>query len=101
MWTPWAVEDPGGYNYTGYGNTGSILYTNRRRRVPLDRKFFIGDMVLYGPSFSDTKHVAICRKNGYKDTAIWTSHGSQAGPLPVYMYYRSDVLCVVRSLELA
>ena len=45
----------GGYSYSGWGFTGSILATNRRRRVPLDRKFFIGDMALYGPSLSNTR----------------------------------------------
>ena len=47
------VKDPGGYGYSGWGFTGSILATNRRRRVPLDRKFFIGDMALYGPSLNE------------------------------------------------
>ena len=43
---PIKIKDPGGYAYSGWGYTGSILETNRSRRVPLDHKFFIGDMCL-------------------------------------------------------
>ena len=93
-------QDPGGYGYTGYGNTGSILVENRRRRVPLDRKFFVGDMALYG-TWSDTKHVTICRRNGNTMTSVWTSHGSEAGPYDTRIIYRDDLLCVVRSEALA
>ena len=48
MWCPFKVKSPGGYGYTGWGYTGSILAENRSRRVPLDRKFFVGDMALFG-----------------------------------------------------
>lgn len=101
MWTAFLVKDPGGYGYTGIGNTTSILSTNRKRRVPLDRKFFVGDMALFGPSLSYTKHVIICRRNGTRKTAVWSSHGSEAGPYPVFLDYRSDLLVVVRSESLA
>src|SRR5262245_45539679 len=63
IWLPYLVKDPGGFAYTGIGNTGTILATNRHRDVPLDHKFFVGDMALYGSSFSYTKHVTICRRN--------------------------------------
>lgn len=98
------VSDPNGLKYNGYGYTGTLLATNRTRRVPLDRKFFVGDMALYGPSLSDTRHVAICRKDGTVDgdmRAVWTSHGSELAPYPVYLRYRPDLLVVVRSLSLA
>lgn len=101
LWLPYIVKDPGGYGYHGWGFTGSILATNRRRRVPLDRMFFVGDMALFGPSFSHTTHVTICRKNGDQDDSIWTSHGSEAGPYPTELHYRRDLLCVVRSESLA
>lgn len=100
LWLPFLVKDPGGYGYTGIGNTTSILSTNRRRRVPLDHMFYVGDMALYG-SWSKTKHVVICRRNGNIRTSIWTSHGSEAGPYSVYVKYRSDLLVVVRSESLA
>jgi hypothetical protein len=95
------VGDPNGLGYTGYGYTGTLYAENRRRRVPLDRKFFVGDMALYGPSLSRTAHVTICRKNGTAATAVWSSHGSERGPYPVRLRYRADLLCVVRSEALA
>ena len=100
LWLPYTVKDPGGYGYTGIGNTTTILSTNRKRRIPLDRKFFVGDMALYG-SWSQTKHVTICRKNGDAHSAIWTSHGSERGPYACYLRYRSDLVCVVRAESLA
>lgn len=98
------VSDPNGLAYNGYGYTGTLLGNNRTRRVPLDRKFYVGDMGLYGPSLSDTRHVVICRKDGTLDgdmRAIWTSHGSELAPYSVYLRYRPDLLVVVRSLSLA
>lgn len=99
---PFKIHDPNGpkFNYNGYGFTGTLLAQNRDGRVPFDRKFFIGDMALYGPSLSNTKHVAICRKDGDVSSAIWTSHGSELGPYPVYLHYRPDCLIVVRALDL-
>jgi len=95
------VKDPGGYNYSGWGYTGSILETNKRRRVPLDHKFFIGDMALFGRHLGATAHVTICRRGGNTMDSIWTSHGSESGPIPTRLLYRSDLLCVVRSEALA
>ena len=99
--TKFTVSDPNGLKYNKYGYTGTLLANNRTRRVPLDRKFFIGDMGLYGSSLSYTTHVVICRKEGNIEEAIWTSHGSELGPYPVYMDYRPDLLVVVRALSLA
>jgi len=101
LWCSFHVKDPGGYHYSGWGYTGSILATNRQRRVPLDRKFFIGDMALYGPSLSHTTHVTMCRRGGTYMQSIWTSHGSERGPYPTRLNYRSDLLVVVRSESLA
>lgn len=95
------VDDPNGLDYNGTGYTGTLLAHNRRRRVPLDRKFFIGDLALYGPSLGQTTHVVICRKGGKADEAVWSSHGSEAGPYAVRLHYRDDLLCVVRSEALA
>jgi hypothetical protein len=101
IWSPPVVKDPGGYGYSGWGYTGSILETNKSRRVPLDRKFFVGDMALYGSSFGNTKHVTICRQNGDTMSSIWSSLGSESGPVPTRLMYRSDLLLVVRSEALA
>lgn len=101
--TAFKVLDPNGsaFRFRGYGYTGTLVAANRTRRVPLDRKFFVGDLAIYGSSFSNTKHVVICRKEGNAFTAIWTSHGSEAGPYPVTLHYRRDLLIVVRSASLA
>ena len=101
LWLPAKVKDPGGYGYDGNGWTGSILETNKTRRVPLDRKFFIGDMALFGSSLRHTSHVTICRRNGDTMSSIWTSHGSERGPYPTRLRYRPDFLCVVRAESLA
>lgn len=101
LWCAFKVKDPGGYNYSGYGYTGSILSTNRKRRVPLDHKLFIGDMALYGPSLGHTTHVTICRRSGDTMSSVWTSHGSERGPYATRLFYRSDLLCVVRAESLA
>ena len=101
LWCPFTVKSPGGFGYTGWGYTGSILAENRKRRVPLDRKFFIGDMALYGSSLSHTTHVTICRRGGSFMQSIWTSHGSELGPYPTRLNYRNDLLVVVRSEALA
>jgi len=101
QWTSFKVKDPGGYSYTGIGNTTSILSTNRRRRVPFDHKFFVGDMALFGESLYDTEHVIICRANGTYRSSVWTSHGREAGPYDVEIDYRKDLLIVVRAESLA
>ena len=99
-WTPsFKVEDPNGLSYSGWGYTGTLLSRNFGHQVPLDHTFFVGDMGLYGPA-SRTKHVVICRKGGNISTAIWSSFGSERGPIPVRLGYRSDLLCVVRGRSL-
>jgi len=95
------IKDPGGYGYSGWGYTGSILSTNKSRRVALNKKFFIGDMALYGPSMGHTTHVTICRRGGGTMDSLWTSHGSEAGPYATRLRYRRDLLCVVRAESLA
>jgi hypothetical protein len=99
--TKFTVSDPNGLKYNKYGYTGTLLANNRKRRVPLDRKFFIGDMALYGSSLNNTTHVVICRKEGDARSSLWTSHGSERGPYSVGLHYRRDLLIVVRALSLA
>jgi hypothetical protein len=98
--TKYKINDPNGLKYSGWGFTGTLLSHNRNGRVPLDRKFYVGDMCIYGSSFSNTVHVVICRKNGDRKESVWSSHGSELGPYPVYMDYRPDILIVVRTLDL-
>lgn len=89
------VEDPNGLGFNGYGYTGTLLAANASRKVPSGRRYYVGDMAIYGHG-STTTHVVTCRKNGHAADAVWTSNGSQAGPYPVRLNYRSDLLAVVR-----
>lgn len=88
------VPDPSGYAFEGYGNTVSIYNNNRYRKVPTYGTFEIGDVALYGPFAS--RHATICRAPGDAYHAIFTSHGSEAGPLPTRLRYRPDLFAVVR-----
>lgn len=89
------LADPHGRSYDGYGYTGTLLQHNHQHPVPLGRRFLVGDLAIYGP-FWATRHVVMCRKAGTAATAVWTSHGSMAGPLPVRLLYRGDLLGVYR-----
>lgn len=88
------VPDPGGYFYSGYGNTVSIYSTNRSRRVGTSATFEVGDAALYGPGAS--RHVTWCRKRGSASTAVWSSFGSESGPYACRLFYRGDLYAVVR-----
>lgn len=96
------VLDPNGVvEWDGYGWTGSLLLTNHRYHVPLDRRFYVGDIAIFGSSFFNTKHCVICAKGGDRATAEWSSHGSNAGPFRVKLSYRpDDLLGVYRPLSL-
>lgn len=86
------LADPLGYRYTGYGYTGSQLdwLKDNGRRVPLDKTFFVGDMVIYGDSEWRTVHTSICRKNGTRKTAIFSSNGNENAPQPTNIDYHPD-----------
>lgn len=88
------VPDPAGYGYSGYGNTVSLYTVNRSRKLSLSGEFEVGDIGLYGPYA--TRHAVICRQRGSVQSAIWTSHGSEAGPYPVKLLYRGDFFAAVR-----
>ena len=81
------VADPAKQNYSGYGNND--LYENDHPRV-WDDRYLVGDLGHY------PGHVTICRRAGNAQTSVWSSNGSEAGPLPVSLRYRSDFLYVVR-----
>lgn len=92
--------DPNGVvHYDGYGYTGTLLATNHGHRVPMDRKFYIGDLAIYG-SYWNTKHVTVCRANGYEADAVWSSHGSEVGPRAEKLHYRGDLVGVYRPTSL-
>ena len=93
--------DPNGpIEYDGYGWTGTLLSTNRRHRVPLDHKFFVGDIAIFGPDAGDTRHATVCRKNGVEADAIFSSHGTESGPVPTRLRYRRDLIGVYRPVSL-
>lgn len=95
------LHDPNGpIEWDGYGWTGTLLSTNRRHRVPLGHKFFVGDIAIFGPDSGDTRHATVCRKNGVEADAIFSSHGTQAGPLSTRLRYRNDLLGVFRPVSL-
>ena len=93
------VRDPNGRGWDGYGYTGTLLTENIHASVPADHKCFVGDMGIYGTAWH-TKHVVICRAGGSRESSIWTSHGSESGPVPVRLNYRSDLLGVFRGKSL-
>lgn len=85
------VPDPNGNKYNGVGNTSSLRAMNTHH-VPLNRKFFVGDLAMY----RDEDHVTICRNEGTIRTAIFSSHGREAGPVPTQLWsYRRDELLYV------
>lgn len=97
------VPDPSGYGYGGYGNSDSLYTVNKWRKIPFTGPFAVGDIAVYGPVWK-TRHVSICRVPGDHANAVFTSHGSDAGPNPTRVYYRrsiyggtwGDLLAVVR-----
>lgn len=90
------LADPLGYSYGGWGYTGSQLdwLEKHGSRVPLDHRFYTGDMALYGAGFPS--HTTICRYNGLQGAALWSSHGNEGGPNVVKLHYRDDLIGVWR-----
>lgn len=82
-----AVPDPSKQNYTGYGN--SDYYEDDHPMVN-DGKYLVGDLAHYNG------HVTICRRAGSATTAVFSSHGSEAGPVATSLHYRDDLRKVVR-----
>lgn len=77
--------DPNGLNFNGQGYTGTLAAHGRRVSSPQP-----GDLVLYGWGFP-YHHVAI-----YVGGGRVVSHGSEIGPLLLYMRYRSDLAMIRR-----
>lgn len=85
------VPDPNGRGFDGYGYTGTLL-NNPAASLP----YAIGDLAIYGPSYSASSHVVTCIRAGNAQTSAWCSHGSEEAPYQVALEYRSDLLEVVR-----
>jgi hypothetical protein len=83
--------DPNKNGYNGWGWTGELV-DNPKVGAP----YKVGDLGLYGSSTSDTTHVVTCYVAGDAWSSTWCSHGSEAGPYAVSLYYRDDLVCVVR-----
>jgi peptidoglycan hydrolase-like protein with peptidoglycan-binding domain len=86
-----AVPDPNGSGYNGYGYTGTLI-DNPKAGSP----YKVGDLAIYGASTSSTEHVCTCYVGGDAASSVWCSHGSEAAPYSVALYYRGDLLVVVR-----
>jgi hypothetical protein len=80
-----SIADPLGQHYSGWGFTGTAFDFLHEHPAPRD-KYRIGDVAIYGHSVFQTVHMTVCRKAGTGKTAIWSSHGREAGPEP-----RTDV----------
>lgn len=89
------VPDPNGRSYDGLGNTETLWGTNVSRLLPHDALFEVGDLALFT---AHGGHVIACMEGGTWDTAVWWSNGSEAGPYPVKVYYRSDLRGIVRPI---
>jgi hypothetical protein len=88
----WAgAPDPNHRGYDGYGYTGTLI-SNPATLAP----YKIGDLALYGPSTGASSHVTTCYAAGNDATARWCSNGSESAPVSVSLFYRDDLLVVVR-----
>jgi hypothetical protein len=80
------VPDPSGYSYKGFGNTWDNLDGHDR----VSGSYLVGDLGHYDG------HVTICRSPGSAYNATWSSFGQEAGPEARTLFYRDDLLYVVR-----
>jgi hypothetical protein len=85
-------DDPNHSNYNGSGYTGTLINNPKYT----GSSFQVGDLAIYGTSPSNTTHVVTCYVAGNNSTSKWVSHGSEAGPYSVALYYRGDLVAVVR-----
>lgn len=84
-WLYWLVggPDPNGLGFPGYGYTGTMI--NHGRRISMS-SVKPGDLVFYGgwSRWSAPTHVAV-----YIGGGKVVSHGNEAGPQVLNVYYRS------------
>lgn len=93
------VDDPLGFHYTGWGNTGTC-YTEMKRYPAPKGKYRIGDVALYLASGGPPDHMTVCIKAGDAQTSVWSSFGQEAGPDERTLHYRSDLTGVFRPEDL-
>lgn len=90
------IADPLGMKYIGLGYTGTLehyLRTHGRRVVEMNG-YLVGDIARWGTG--SRAHTAVCRKAGTAKTSVWSSFGSESGPQPVALGYRTDLVGVWR-----
>lgn len=82
------LADPLGMRYTGWGYTGTEEAWLRAhgKRVVAANGYLVGDIAIYDG------HTTVCRKAGSAAVALWSSFGSERGPLPVKIGYRNDLV---------
>lgn len=81
------VPDPAKQGWSGYGNTDE--YEDEHPHVT-NGNYRVGDLAHYNG------HVTICHRAGTDTTAMFTSHGLEAGPVSASLHYRRDLRFVVR-----
>jgi hypothetical protein len=93
------VDDPLGYHYAGWGNTGSCYQEMKKYPAP-QGKYRIGDVALYLKSGGPGDHMTVCIKAGDDNTSVWSSFGTEAGPDERELHYRNDLTGVYRPEDL-
>jgi hypothetical protein len=93
------VDDPLGYRFTGWGNTGSCYTAMKKYPAPKD-KYRVGDVALYLDAGSFGDHMTVCIKAGTGTTSVWSSFGTEAGPDERSLHYRPDLTGVYRPEDL-
>ena len=93
------VDDPLGWHYTGWGNTGSCYSEMKQYPAPVD-KYRIGDVALYLDPGGFGDHMTVCIQEGTGQTSVWSSFGTEAGPDERSLHYRSDLTGVYRPEDL-
>lgn len=93
------VDDPLGYHYVGWGNTGSCYQEMKKYPAPKD-KYRIGDVALYLDQGGFADHMTVCIKEGNAQTSVWSSFGTEAGPDERKLNYRPDLTGVYRPEDL-
>ncbi len=88
--------DPNGRGFDGWGNTDTQYQVNRGRQVT-NGVYKIGDLCIYGTRYK-TKHVTQCMEPGSSSKSVWGSNGSESAPNKSRVYYRGDLLAVVRPI---
>lgn len=93
------VDDPLGFHFTGWGNTGTC-YTEMKKYPAPKGKYRIGDVALYLQAGGPGDHMTVCIQAGDAETSVWSSFGTEAGPDERKLNYRSDLTGVYRPEDL-